>query len=48
MWPNLDETTDLVTFTKEIFNGKLYFVCSESLKITGFDTNRKGKFSITR
>ena len=29
MWPNPQETADLVTFTKEILNGKLYFLCSE-------------------
>ena len=28
MWPNLQETADLVTFTEEIFNGKFYFLCS--------------------
>ena len=28
MWPNPQETADLVTFTKEILNGKLYFLCS--------------------
>ena len=25
MWPNPQETADLVTFTEEIFNGKLHF-----------------------
>ena len=25
MWPNLQETADLVTFTEEILNGKLHF-----------------------
>ena len=25
MWPNLQETADLVTFTKEILTGKLHF-----------------------
>ena len=25
MWPNPQETEDLVTFTEEIFNGKLQF-----------------------
>ena len=25
---NLQETADLVTFTEEIFNGKLHFLCS--------------------
>ena len=28
MWPNLQETADLVTFTEEILNGKLDFLCS--------------------
>ena len=29
MWPNPKETADLVTFTEEIHNEKLYFLCSE-------------------
>ena len=28
MWPNPQFSTDLVTFTEEIFNGKLHFLCS--------------------
>ena len=28
MWPNPQETADLVTFAEEIFNGKLHFLCS--------------------
>ena len=28
MWPNPQETTDLVTFTDEIVNEKLYFLCN--------------------
>ena len=28
MWPNPQETADLVTFTEEIPNGKLHFLCS--------------------
>ena len=28
MWPNPQETADLVTFTEEIIHGKLYFLCS--------------------
>ena len=28
MWPNPQETVDSVTFTWEVFNGKLYFLCS--------------------
>ena len=31
MWPNPQETADLVTFTEEILNGKLYFLlCKDS------------------
>ena len=28
MWPTSQETADLVTFTEEILNGKLHFLCS--------------------
>ena len=28
MWPNPQETANLVTFTKEIFKEKLHFLCS--------------------
>ena len=28
MWPDPQETADLVTFTEEILNGKLLFLCS--------------------
>ena len=28
MWPNPQEAADLVTFTEEILNGKLHFLCS--------------------
>ena len=28
MWPNLQETADLIIFTEEILNGKLHFLCS--------------------
>ena len=28
MWPNSQETADLVTFTEEILSGKLHFLCS--------------------
>ena len=28
MWPNSQETPDLATFTVEILNGKLHFLCS--------------------
>ena len=30
MWPNPQETADLVTFTEEILNEKLRFLCSVS------------------
>ena len=28
MWPNPEFPADVVTFTEEILNGKLYFCCS--------------------
>ena len=28
MWPNPQEAVDLVTFTEEILNGKIHFLCS--------------------
>ena len=27
MWPKPHDTANLVTFTEEFFNGKLYFLC---------------------
>ena len=30
MWPNPQFPADLVTFSEEIFNGKLHFLCSAS------------------
>ena len=38
MWQNLQETVDLVTFTEEILNGKLHFLCSG---VTFFPQNVK-------
>ena len=29
MWPNQQDTADLVTFTEEILNGKLHFLCTD-------------------
>ena len=29
MWPNTQEIADLVTYTEEIFNGKLDILCSD-------------------
>ena len=31
MWPYPQETADLVIFTEEILNGKLYFFCQDHL-----------------
>ena len=33
MWLNLQFPADLVTFTEEIHNGKLHFLCSVSLEV---------------
>ena len=32
MWPNTQETADLVRFTEEVLNGKLHFLCSDSVR----------------
>ena len=42
MWPNSQETVDLVTFIEEILNGKLHFLCSEWFVI------RENSFHIKR
>ena len=34
MGPNPQETADLVTFTEEILNGKLHFLCSDHIRHT--------------
>ena len=31
MWPNSQETADLVTFIEEILNEKLHFMCNDIL-----------------
>ena len=33
MWPNSQETAKSVTFTEEIFNEKLHFLCSDPLSL---------------
>ena len=33
MWPNPQETADLVIFTEEMLNGKLLFLCSVGSQI---------------
>ena len=35
MWPNPQETTDLVTFTEETLNEKFYFLCSAVNQLKG-------------
>ena len=35
MCPNLQFPADLVTFTKEILNEKLHFLCSENVRLLG-------------
>ena len=35
MWPNPQETSDLFTFTGEIFNGKLHFLCNAGEMVCG-------------
>ena len=34
------ETADLVTFTEDILNGKLHFLCSEGLQLLLFRQHR--------
>ena len=41
MWPNLQETAGLVTFTEDILNGKLHFLCSDKPWI--YQTNFREK-----
>ena len=36
MWPNPQETADLVTFTEEILKGKVHFLCS-NIEVDGYD-----------
>ena len=38
MWPNPQETADFATFTEQILNGKLHFLCSKI--ISNRDENR--------
>ena len=35
MWPNPQKNGDLVTFTKEIINGKLHFLCGMAFGRSG-------------
>ena len=47
MWPNPQESADLVTFSEEVLNGKLHFLCNASIsfgktKVSGI-TKSPGK-----
>ena len=44
MWPNLQETADLVTFTEEILNGKLHFLCIVISNMLHFSNMFQKKF----
>ena len=46
MWPNPQGTADLVTFTEEILNGKLHFLCVKFLKISALKVAQKLLISI--
>ena len=46
MWPNPQETADFVTFTEEILNGKLHFLCSAIYVITNSDTTFKTVYDL--
>ena len=35
------KTADLVTFTEEIPNGKLHFLCSDSIRLLSISSSRK-------
>ena len=48
MWPNLQFSADLVTFTKETLNGKLHISCSDAdIDITKLNVHSSLKFLIT-
>ena len=44
MWSNPQETADLITFTEEILNGKLHFLCCDAcINVHYEDANRNGE-----
>ena len=45
MWPNPQETADLVTFTEGILNGKLHFLCSDHSSVANPFAALEGMFS---
>ena len=44
MWPNTQETTDLVTFTGEILDWKLHFLYSVQLQVKSSMNNPELKW----
>ena len=42
MWPNPQEIADVVTFTEEILNAKLHFLCSTPFVIITFSHAKIG------
>ena len=46
MWPNPQFLTDLVTFTEEILNGKLHFLCSVLTSISSEIEVSKSPYSV--
>ena len=44
MWPNLKKTAELVTFTEEILNGKLYF-CVVAIKTFTYEFGQSDMYS---
>ena len=47
MWPNPQFSVELVTFTEEVLNGKLHFLCSESRNKEQHDVTKKGSIDTT-
>ena len=46
MWSNPQFPTDLVTFTEEILNGKLHFLCSAILFIRGSTNSNSAIYTV--
>ena len=46
MWPNPQFAVDLVTFTEEILNGNLHFLCSVSYDVESLFTSIPAKETI--
>ena len=45
MWPNPQETADLVTFTEEVLSGKLHFLCGGN-QLTFIKVTEENSFRI--